>query len=163
EHTYPYLLEGKLKAWRPDVDWQVWNAAVPGYNTSQELAQLLEVGPRFAPDLVVVGFFENDFVENYPVRTPGAFMRARSAVLSWMYGHVSSIELYKRLSLHSAGRLSGNNSYPQRLVNVAAEEQMTAATGAIADSEAQRLTPYDELPETPSSACPSAVPLDLTD
>ena len=31
---------------------------MPGYNTSQELAHLLEVGPRFQPDLVVVGFFE---------------------------------------------------------------------------------------------------------
>src|SRR5437762_1517095 len=40
EQTYPYLLEQRLRAWRPDVDWQVWNAAVPGYNTSQELAQL---------------------------------------------------------------------------------------------------------------------------
>ena len=42
----PYLLEQRLKAWRPDVDWQVWNAAVPGYNTSQELAHLLEVGDQ---------------------------------------------------------------------------------------------------------------------
>src|SRR5262249_44609828 len=43
EHTYPYLLEQRLKAWQPDVAWQVWNLAVPGYNTSQELAQLLEL------------------------------------------------------------------------------------------------------------------------
>ena len=32
-----HIVEQKLKAWRPDVDWQVWNLAVPGYNTSQEL------------------------------------------------------------------------------------------------------------------------------
>ena len=38
EQTYPRLFEDRLKAWRPDVDWQVWNAAVPGYNTSQELS-----------------------------------------------------------------------------------------------------------------------------
>jgi len=55
-HAYPELLEGRLKAWRPEIDWQVWNAAVPGYNTSQELAHLLEVGSRFQPDLVIVGF-----------------------------------------------------------------------------------------------------------
>ena len=64
EHTYPFLLEQRLKAWRPDVDWQVWNAAVPGYNTSQELAHLLEVGDRFQPDLVIVGFFDNDLIDN---------------------------------------------------------------------------------------------------
>ena len=49
EHTYPYLLEQRLKDWRADVDWQIWNAAVPGYNTSQELAHLLELVRRFSP------------------------------------------------------------------------------------------------------------------
>ena len=29
--------------------------AVPGYNTSQELSHLEEIGPQFAPDLVIVG------------------------------------------------------------------------------------------------------------
>ena len=53
-HAYPELLEARLKTWRPEVDWQVWNAGVPGYNTSQELAHLLEVGGAFQPDLVIV-------------------------------------------------------------------------------------------------------------
>ena len=73
EATYPYLLEQRLKAWRPEVDWQVWNLGVPGYNTGQELAYLLEVGPRYQPDLVVVGFYENDFTNN---ETPSAPSRA---------------------------------------------------------------------------------------
>ena len=71
ETTYPALLEERLRRWRPDVDWQVWNAAVPGYNTSQELAHLLEVAPRFQPDLVVVGFYENDLIDNNRRRPPG--------------------------------------------------------------------------------------------
>ena len=29
ETTYPYLLEQRLKQWRPDVEWQVWNLGVP--------------------------------------------------------------------------------------------------------------------------------------
>ena len=37
------LSPAALKAWRGDIGWQVWNAAVPGYNTSQELAHLIEV------------------------------------------------------------------------------------------------------------------------
>jgi hypothetical protein len=155
EHTYPYLLERRLRAWRPDVDWQVWNAAVPGYNTSQELAELLEVGPRFKPDLVVVGFFENDFVDNYPVRPPGLWARMRSAALTALYRHVYSIELYKRLYLQLAWRVSGNNSYHQRLAHVAEEEQLTAASGEIADARYQQLTPYDRLPEDETaSTCP---------
>jgi len=106
EHTYPYLVEQRLRVWRPDVDWQVWNAAVPGYNTSQELAQLLEVGPTFNPDLVIVGFFENDVVDNYRVSPPSRASRVRSLALSWLYRHVYSISLYKRAYLELAWRLS---------------------------------------------------------
>src|SRR5262249_11595922 len=50
ERTYPFLVEQRLKQWRSDVDWQVWNLGVPGYNTAQELAQLADVGKSFAPD-----------------------------------------------------------------------------------------------------------------
>ncbi len=49
ETTYPYLLEGKLEAWRPDVRWEVWNLGVPGYNTGQELAYLREVRCALRP------------------------------------------------------------------------------------------------------------------
>ena len=103
EHTYPYLLEQRLKAWRPDVDWQVWNAAVPGYNTSQELAHLLEVGDRFRPDLVVVGFFENDLTDNRPLPQPGRLRVAAIKLLSVARRHVYSLELYKQVYLTGPG------------------------------------------------------------
>jgi len=162
EHTYPFLLEQKLKAWRSDVDWQVWNAGVPGYNTSQELAHLLDEGPRFQPDLVIVGFFENDFVGNYKVEPPGVAARARSAVLSFLYRHVSSTELYKRLYLQLAWRMSGDNSYRQRLVHVAAEEHLIAKLEQVADLEEQQLTAYTTLPDEAVAAidCPHTPPLD---
>ena len=79
EHTYPRLLEDMLRQWRPGVDWQVWNAAVRGYNTSQELAQLLELGPIANPDLVVVGFYENDLLDNRPSLEP---TRMRCALIA---------------------------------------------------------------------------------
>jgi len=162
EHTYPFLLEQRLKAWKPEIDWQVWNAGVPGYNTSQELAHLLDEGPRFQPDLVIVGFFENDFVGNYPVRTPGVAARARSVVLSFLYRHVYSTELYKRLYLQLAWKMSGETSYRQRLVHVAAEEQMTAKRAQIDDLEEQQLTEYATLPDEAlaSIRCPQTPPLD---
>src|ERR1700694_3091666 len=70
EHTYPFLVEQRLRQWRSDVDWQVWNVAVPGYSTAQELAQLRDLGPRFQPDQIVFGFCENDLFENGRVRSP---------------------------------------------------------------------------------------------
>ena len=157
EHTYPALLEQKLHAWRPDVDWQVWNAAVPGYNTSQELAQLLEVGPRFQPDVVIVGFFENDFVDNFPVEPPGAWARARSVILTALYRHMYSIELYKRLYLQIAWSASRQTSYRQRLEHVAEEEEVTATAPDIADRQFQRLTPFERVSDEQlaSIACPN--------
>jgi len=145
EHTYPYLVEQRLRAWRPDVDWQVWNAAVPGYNTSQELAQLVEVGSAFRPDLVVVGFFENDVVDNYRVSRPSRAARARSLVLSWLYRHVYSIGLYKRAYLELAWRLSASNSYRLRLEHVGAEAALLEHVQSAQDLEGQRLTPFDRL------------------
>ena len=128
---------------------------MPGYNTSQELAHLLDVGPRFSPDLVVVGFFENDIVENFPVASPGRFARARSAALSWLYRHVYSIELYK--SAVSADRLE-----------VVRREQLSSAAGAhrvggAADRQpgadtrpgGAALTSFDRLPRRRPSRPPA--------
>jgi hypothetical protein len=146
EHTYPYLTEQRLKAWRPDIDWQVWNAAVPGYNTSQELAHLLEVGDRFKPDLVVVGFFGNDLADNHPIQSPGRLRRAAIHLLSVARRHLYSLELYKRIYLTLAWRLSGSNDYRLRLEHLGTEEALLASADVNA-SAAQRLTPYERLPD----------------
>jgi GDSL-like Lipase/Acylhydrolase family len=145
EHTYPYLLEQRLRAWRPDVDWEVWNAAVPGYNTSQELAHLLEFGPVSQPDLVVIAFFENDIADNYQIAAPTAASRIRSAILSSLYRHVYSIQLYKRAYLQIAWRWSASNSYRLRLEHVAEETQLTANLPQVADLEDQKLTEFERL------------------
>ena len=166
EHTYPYLVEQRLRAWRPDVDWQVWNAAVPGYNTSQELAQLLEIGPAFQPDLVIVGFFENDVVDNRFVAPPSAAARAASGTLSWLYRHVYSISLYKRAYLELAWRLSSSNSYRQRLQHVGAEAQLLEHVQSAQDLEDQRLTAFDRLDDRQLQAagCAGAgLPPDVVD
>jgi hypothetical protein len=156
EHSYPRLLEDRLRAWRPDVDWQVWNLGVPGYNTSQELANLLEVGPAFQPDLVIVGFFENDVVGNFPVQSPGMAARIKSATVSWLYRHVYSIELYKRLYLQIAWRFSGQTSYRQRLDHLGEERQLIENVQQIQDLKDQQLSPFDWLDDEAVGAvrCP---------
>jgi hypothetical protein len=155
EHSYPYLLEQRLRAWRADVDWQVWNAAVPGYNTSQELAHLLEVGPKFQPDLVVVGFFENDVVDNFPVAEPGPVARLFSATMTFLYRHVYSVELYKRAYLQAAWKVSASNSYRLRLEHISTEEQLTANMAQVQDLEGQQLTHFQRLTdeEVNSGSC----------
>ena len=88
ETTYPYLLEQRLKAWNPSIDWQVWNLGVPGYNTRQELRYLQEVGPSFQPDLVIVGFFPNDFDGNDTLPAPTLARRLSSGAQRLMQRHL---------------------------------------------------------------------------
>lgn len=162
ETSYPYLLEQRLKEWRPDVKWEVWNLGVPGYNTAQELAYLNEVGQRFAPDLVIVGFFSNDFTGFDPKPNPGMFDRAISAVMRTMQRHVYSTEFYKRAYLTLRFRLAESKENQQRLdflqtedallgrPNVAqADEQKLGQVERFTDEQVQALKCLDMGPEGP--------------
>jgi hypothetical protein len=144
-HAYPYLTEQRLKAWRPDIDWQVWNAAVPGYNTSQELAHLLEVGPRFRPDLVVVGFFENDLIGNRDVGSPGLAAKGAAATLSFMRRHVYSLELYKKVYLQLAWTLSRSDEYHRRVEHLGTEESLLTGVEDASALKQQTITPFERL------------------
>jgi hypothetical protein len=144
-NSYPALLEERLRRWRPDVDWQVWNAAVPGYNTSQELAHLNEVGDRFRPDLVVVGFYENDLVANTAPRQPGRLRRGAARVLSFAGRHLYSLELYKRIYLTLQWRLSGSEDYRSRLAHIGTEEELLSRAADASVLPQQQLTAMDRL------------------
>lgn len=161
EHTYPFLLEQHLQRWRPDVDWQVWNVAVPGYNTSQELAHLKEIGPTFKPDLVVVGFFENDLVDNREVSEPGLVRRVGASVLSSLQRHIYSFDLYKKVFLRLAWKLSSSDAYRQRLEGIADNEKLLATMEDASLSKQQQITKFDRLnDEQLRGACPHAAPAD---
>lgn len=45
-------------------DWEIINASVSGYGTDQEFLYLREKGIRFRPDVVLLLFSENDFLNN---------------------------------------------------------------------------------------------------
>jgi hypothetical protein len=141
EHTYPVLFEQMLKAWRPEVNWQVWNAAVPGYNTSDELAALYDVGPRFRPDLVVICFYPNDMFDNHPVTAPSAVARWRSALLEFMQRHLYSTEFYKKVLLQVGWRLMPSSSGKQRLESLAGEESLLNQLDSVADLTEQQIAP----------------------
>ena len=147
-HDYPSLLEPLLKQWRPEVDWQVWNLGVPGYNTGQELAQLLELGPAYQPDLVVVGFFINDIIGNQPVPHPGLVRVAASRALAFLQRHWYSFEFYKRVALTAAWRLSGSEASRLRFENLESEERMKADPETLAESSRQQITPFTRLSDT---------------
>jgi hypothetical protein len=159
EHTYPYLLEQRLKKWRRDVDWQVWNVAVPGYNTSQELAHLKEIGPAFKPDLVVVGFFENDLVDNREMREPGLPRKTAAAVFSFAQRHIYSFDLYKKVLLRLAWKLSSSDAYKQRLEGIADDEKLLVTVEDASLLKEQAISAFDHLTdEQLRDSCKHAAP-----
>lgn len=144
ETSYPYLLEQQLRAWRPEVKWEVWNLGVPGYNTAQELAQLRQVGDRYHPDLVVVGFYLNDFSGFAPVAHPNIAQRAESAIMRTMQRHVYSTELYKRIFLTLRFRLTESKENQQRLTHLEDEDALLARSNADQAPE-QKLGGFERL------------------
>ncbi|HYE87123.1 MAG TPA: GDSL-type esterase/lipase family protein [Vicinamibacterales bacterium] len=140
ETTYPYLLEQRLKQWRPDIDWQVWNLGVPGYNTAQELKYLQRVGPRYRPDLVIIGFFENDLVDN-DVSTDATFRRrVVSAVQGSMQRWLYSYEWYKRVALTVRWQWLTRAPDRGRLEALAAEESLIARRSDASMDALRQLT-----------------------
>lgn len=140
ETTYPYLLEQRLKAWRPDVSWEVWNLGVPGYNTRQELDYLRAVRARFAPDLVVVGFFVNDFTGNEPVPAPSFRTRATSVLQRFMQRRLYSYEFYKRTYLTMRWKVLTDPAGGQRVEHLATEQALLAPAANTEVPGAQQLT-----------------------
>jgi hypothetical protein len=144
EHTYPYLLEQRLKDWKSDVDWEVWNLGVPGYNASQQLAFLLDIGPRAHPDLVIVGVtrgihFASD-VENRPLGPPTRRTIAISAVKTWLKRRMYSFDLYKKGYLALRYRLLAPATERDLLENLALQDQLLAKPSEVALLKEQELT-----------------------
>jgi hypothetical protein len=138
ETTYPNLLEQQLRAWRPNVNWEVWNLGVPGYNTGQELAYLEEIGPRARPDLVIVGFYPNDFSGDNGPANRGALVRASAPLLRFAQRHLYSFEVYKRAFLTARFRLFTSKDNQLRLEHLASEDELLQR--GAGQGEVQRLT-----------------------
>jgi lysophospholipase L1-like esterase len=75
--TFVRLVEGLART--DGLDWETINAGVNGLGTNGELAVLSETGLSVSPDLVVLGFYLNDFLESpgiYVTRLPGLLDRS---------------------------------------------------------------------------------------
>ncbi|HYE85766.1 MAG TPA: GDSL-type esterase/lipase family protein, partial [Vicinamibacterales bacterium] len=162
EATYPYLLEQRLRAWRRDVQWQVWNLGVPGFSTRDELTYLQQIGDRYAPDLVIVGFFINDLVRGGPKPPPGALRRAVSRARQVVQQHLYSYQLYKKSYATLQWRLSANDASRQQMELLAEGEALLNHTQSVEHLPEQRLSDVDYFDDAAvaSFACPKWQPLD---
>jgi hypothetical protein len=151
--TYPFLLEQRLKQWKPDVNWEVWNLGVPGYNTRQELAYLERVGPRYRPDLVIVGFFENDLMDNDVSTEATLRRRVTSAVQGSMQRWLYSFELYKRIWLTMRWQWLSTTPDRGRIEALGSDEALTSRPADGGSEAALRLTDVERLPDADTFQC----------
>jgi hypothetical protein len=150
EHTYSYLLEQRLKAWRPAIDWQIWNAGVPGYNTSQELVYLERVGRAYQPDLVIVGFHPNDVTSNEIVRQPSPRAVFAAYARNFVKQTFYSYEFYRRLYLNAMWRWSASPA-TRLLENLSAEDELLRNHGDVQNRAEQQFTDVTPVSNPPKA------------
>ena len=61
EQAWPRLLESALAAQMPDREVQVLNFGITGYGPNQYAAVIEAYAPTYEPDLIIIGFFVNDY------------------------------------------------------------------------------------------------------
>jgi len=62
---YPLMFEDLLNKNSKGKKYEVWNLAVPTYNTFQEKEYFKEKGIKLDPDMIIIGFCLNDFAPSY--------------------------------------------------------------------------------------------------
>lgn len=78
---YLSVLETQLVARVGTGRCEVLNLAVPGYNTQQEVERLKERGLRYHPDIVIVGWSDNDFAPPFFVARHREFSEKNKSYL----------------------------------------------------------------------------------
>lgn len=109
------------------------------------LAQLLGVGLAYKPDLVIIGFFENDIDGNIAVAPASRRAVSASRAASWVSRHVYSLQWYRRTYPTLRWQASRSGEYKTRLETLAANEALTARSGEVQRRSQQQLTPVDRL------------------
>lgn len=82
--NYCAVLESNLNARADGVTYEVLNLAVPGYNTQLEVACLRGKGLPYKPDIVIVGWCDNDFSLPFFVPQEGQWTRKDVSFLYYL-------------------------------------------------------------------------------
>jgi lysophospholipase L1-like esterase len=107
EDPYMAVLGRQLNARGDGRDYEVLNFGVPGYNTQLELEMLKCRALAFAPDIVVIGWCDNDF--NYPFFIPQKSQWSRKNT-SFLYYLVFNRQKFAEIALN---RISDMREYKE--------------------------------------------------
>jgi hypothetical protein len=107
EATFSAVLERYLES--HSVRAQVLNAGVAGFSTAEELAYLISEGHKYKPDVVVVGFYANDFDDNLKA---GLFaLDDKGHVMEKSKNHLPGVKIQNVIYAIPGVRWLSENSY----------------------------------------------------
>ena len=107
DETFSAVLERYLEA--HSVKAQVLNAGVSGFSTAEELAYLIGEGYKYKPDVVVVGFYANDFDDNLKA---GLFaLDDKGHVVEKSHSHLPGVKAQNLIYAIPGVRWLSENSY----------------------------------------------------
>jgi hypothetical protein len=137
EATFSSVLERYLRG--RGLKAEVLNAGVSGFSTAEELAFLENEGYKYEPDVVVLGFYANDFEDNLKA---GLFALEGGQLVERRYEHIPGVRIQNVLYRIPGVRWLGENSYLyallfntvweafQRVLTVQAVREYAVATRA---------------------------------
>ncbi len=107
EQTFSAVLERALA--RPGRLAEVINTGVSGFGTAEQLALLENEGVKYRPDVVVLGFFANDFDDN--LKSDLFSLDARGKVIEKNFEHLPGVKIQNVIYSIPGVRWLGDNSY----------------------------------------------------
>ena len=125
---------------------EVINAGVSGFGTAEELAFLEAEGYKYQPDVVVLGFYANDFVDNLKAGLFGLDAEGRLQALK--YEHIPGVRIQNAIYAVAPVRWLSENSYfysllfngvwvhfKEKLTHAATAEYAVATTSGLSAQE----------------------------
>ena len=129
--TFSAVLERYLAV--HGVRAEVLNAGVSGYSTAEELAYLENEGYRYAPDVVALGFYANDFEDNLKA---GLFALEHGKLIERKREHIPGVRIQNAIYSVPGVKWLSENSYFYSLLFNNIWEYFKAILAAHAKGEA---------------------------
>ena len=106
EYTFSEVIERTLAA--KGIRSQVLNTGISGFSTAEQLAFLESTGIKYKPDVVVLGFYANDFEDNIKA---GLFAMEQNKLISKKNSHVPGVRALQIVHMMPLTKWLSYNSY----------------------------------------------------
>lgn len=130
--TYAAVIENYLK--QEGYRAEVMNAGVSGFSTAEALVLLEEEGLRYHPDVVVLGFYANDFEDNFKA---GLFELRDGELVVAKHEHIPGVRILNVINSVAPLRWLSENSYAYSFLLNQGWQAGKALLAAVAEKKVQ--------------------------